>query len=129
MKNLDLDMIRINMADSMVCSFSAIDSKSLYANRVLDEALAWLSYNLSHHIVYLGDSKDGIKLELIDYLWKVIPKPSPTSWIHSYIPFAFNWALKSIITLIVNKVFSLIFVGDTLEVNSKYVQNNPENTA
>lgn len=75
MKNLDLDMIRINMADSMVCSFSAIDSKSLYANRVLDEALAWLSYNLSHHIVYLGDSKDGINENLLIIYGKLYLNP------------------------------------------------------
>lgn len=121
MQNLDLDKIRINMSDSMVCSFGdVLDAKSIYANNVLETSLTWLSTNLS----YMKDtllSKEEIKQALVDFLWKNVPKPSPNSWLDTVtFHLLFNWALKSIVNLIVNKIFSLIFVDGRLEVVSGY---------
>lgn len=128
---IDIDAITLDMSDHMISSFGLeLDAKAIYSNNVLDTCLYWLSNHLSYYTNNsLQYSQIEVKQILIDSINKYIPKPKSDSIIDkATFNIFFNWALNRIVNLIVSKIFELIFIGNTLELNPKYVQNNPENT-
>lgn len=125
---LDLELIRADISNKVVKSFgNNVDAKSIYSNNVLESCLIWLGDNLEY---YLNESfrltQVEIKQLLIQFLSEYVDKPKSSSILDTVtFDVIFNWALNRIIKFIVNKVFEMIFVGETLELNPKYVQNNP----
>ena len=122
---LDLNLIRSNILDNPAKSFG-IDSnvKTVYFNDVLEACLGWLEVNLEGYIKQ-HVSQSEVEAFLVKYLSLTVEKPKSNSvFDKATFNFFFNWALSKIVTVVVAKIFELIFVGKTLSVKPEY-RNSP----
>lgn len=122
---LDSNLIRINILKNEPI-YSGLDSdvKSIYFNDVLEACLGWLEVNLAEY-VKLHVTQDDVETFLVKHLSLTVEKPKSNSiFDKATFNFFFNWALSKIVSLVVSRVFELIFVGKTLSVKPEYTNNS-----